>query len=93
MSVTDLLPLFSKYGAAGIIIAFLLAAVIYLYKQQQKNLTAANARADRYEAEVKQLNNDIQMFLALDLRAKRVMSEATTEMRMLNADSNPGQRG
>lgn len=88
MGISDLLSLFGKYGAAGIAIAFLLAAVITMYAQLTKNLNAANARADRYEAEVKQLNNDIHMYLALDMRAKRVMSEAAVEMREIN-DKTP----
>ena len=88
MGLTDLIALFSHYGAVGIIVAVLISAVSVLYLQLIRNLKAANDRADRYETEVKQLNNDIQMYLALGVRAKQVMGEATTEMRAIN-DGTP----
>jgi hypothetical protein len=48
-----------------------------------QNLKDANARADRFEAEVKALNDEIQKYLALGIAARAVMGEATNEMRRL----------
>jgi hypothetical protein len=83
MGLSDLLGFFSKYGLAGVFIAVLLFAVGVMYLQLMKNLKDANARADRFEAEVKSLNDEIQKYLALGIAARSVMSEATTEIRRL----------
>lgn len=91
MSLVDLVSLLAKYGVAGIIIAVLMSVVIILYaqllkshSQLVKSLADTTARADRYEAQVKDLNNDIQIYLALGVRAKRVIGEAAAEMRVIN---------
>jgi uncharacterized protein YdcH (DUF465 family) len=83
MGLSDLLGFFSKYGLAGVFIAVLLFAVGVMYLQLMKNLKDANARADRFEAEVKSLNDEIQKYLALGIAARSVMSDATTEIRRL----------
>lgn len=83
MGLNDLLTFFSKYGLAGVIIAILLFAVGILYTQQLKNLNAAIARADRFEAEVKALNEEMQRYLTMGFAMRAVMGEATKEMRRL----------
>ena len=83
MGLNDLLGFFSKYGLAGVFIAVLLFAVGVMYLQLMRNLKDANARADRFEAEVKSLNDEIQKYLTLGIAARSVMSEATTEIRRL----------
>lgn len=96
MSLVDLVSLLAKYGVAGIIIAVLMSVVIILYTQLLRshsqlvtNLAEATARADRYESQVKDLNTDIQMYLALGVRAKQVMGEAAAEMRVINDGTAP----
>jgi uncharacterized protein YdcH (DUF465 family) len=83
VGLNTLLDFFSKYGLAGVFIAILLFAVGVLYRQLMQNLKDANARADRFEAEVKALNDEIQKYLALGIAARAVMGEATNEMRRL----------
>lgn len=83
MGLNDLLGFFSKYGLAGVFIAILLFAVGVMYRQLMKNLAEANARADRYEAEVKTLNDQMQKYFALGITARTVMSEAVNEMKRL----------
>jgi uncharacterized protein YdcH (DUF465 family) len=83
VGLNDLLGFFSKYGLAGVFIAVLLFAVGVMYLQLMRNLKDANARADRFEAEVKSLNDEIQKYLALGIAARSVMSDATTEIRRL----------
>jgi uncharacterized membrane protein YkvI len=83
MGLKDLLDYFGKYGVAGVIIAVLLFAVGALYLQLLKNLKEANARADRFEAEVRALNDDIQKYFLLGITTRKVMGEATDEMRRL----------
>jgi hypothetical protein len=83
MGLGDLITTFSKFGPLGIVIAVLLFAIGVLYLQLIKNLKDANARADRFEAEVKALNDEIQKYLALGLTARRVMGEATDEIRRI----------
>jgi hypothetical protein len=83
VGLNDLLGFFSKYGLAGVFIAVLLFAVGVMYLQLIRNLKDANARADRFEAEVKSLNDEIQKYLALGIAARSVMSDATTEIRRL----------
>ena len=83
MGLNDLITAFSKFGPFGIIVAVLLFAVGALYLQLIKNLKDANARADRFETEVKALNDEIQKYLALGLSARRVMGEAADEMRRI----------
>lgn len=83
MGLSDLLGFFSKYGLAGVFIAILLFAVGVMYLQLMQNLKDANARADRFEAEVKSLNDEIQKYLALGIAARTVMGEAANEMRRL----------
>jgi hypothetical protein len=83
MGLNDLLGFFSKYGLAGVFIAVLLFAVGVMYLQLIRNLKDANARADRFEAEVKSLNDEIQKYLALGIAARSVMSDATTEIRRM----------
>lgn len=83
MGLSTLLDFFSKYGLAGVFIAILLFAVGVMYLQLMQNLKDANARADRFEAEVKSLNDEIQKYLALGIAARTVMGEATNEMRRL----------
>jgi uncharacterized protein YdcH (DUF465 family) len=83
VGLSDLLGFFSKYGLAGVFIAILLFAVGVMYLQLMQNLKDANARADRFEAEVKSLNDEIQKYLALGIAARTVMGEAANEMRRL----------
>jgi hypothetical protein len=83
MGLNDLLGFFSKYGLAGVFIAVLLFAVGVMYLQLMRNLKDANARADRFEAEVKSLNDEIQKYLALGIAARSVMSDATSEIRRM----------
>jgi uncharacterized protein YdcH (DUF465 family) len=83
VGLSTLLNFFSKYGLAGVFIAILLFAVGVMYLQLMQNLKDANARADRFEAEVKSLNDEIQKYLALGIAARTVMGEAANEMRKL----------
>jgi hypothetical protein len=94
VGLSDLLEYFSKYGPAGVIIAILLFVIGVLYLQQVKNfkerLAEANernkettVRADRFENEVKALNDEIQKYLALGIAARTVMGDAANEMRRL----------
>lgn len=83
MGLNTLLDFFSKYGLAGVFIAILLFAVGVMYLQLMKNLAEANARADRFEAEVKSLNSDMQKYLTLGMSVRAVMNEATNEMKRL----------
>lgn len=83
MGLSNLLDFFSKYGLAGVFIAILLFAVGVMYRQLMKNLVEANARADRFEAEVKSLNDQMQKYFALGIAARTVMSEAANEMKRL----------
>lgn len=84
MSVTDLLTLVSKYGAAAVIIAVLAIVIAFLYKQQVKSLQdtkkEAQDRCTRLEAEVKALNADLQKYIMTGLMVRQVMNEAATEM-------------
>lgn len=81
MGITDLLTALSKYGVAGGIIAVLMTVVTALYGQLLNSLKQANARADRFEAEVRELNNSMQHYLSVGLAVKQAMSAATKEMR------------
>jgi hypothetical protein len=83
MGLKDLLEYFSKYGLAGLIIAVLLVAVGAMYLQLLKSLKEANARADRFEAEVKTLNVELQRYLTIGFTVRTVLGEATNEMRRL----------
>lgn len=84
MGLNDLLTFFSKFGPIGIVIAILLFAVGILYVQMLGTLKEARARADRFEAEVKTLNDEMQRFLAIGMSVRRVMGEAASEMRRLD---------
>lgn len=87
MGLKDLLDFFSRYGPAGVVIAILLFVVGALYLQNNKiykeRLDEANKRADRFESEVKALNDEIQRYLLLGMTARNVMGDATNEMRKL----------
>jgi hypothetical protein len=83
VGLNDLLSFFSKYGLAGVVIAILLFAVGVMYLQQLKTLKEATARADRFEAEIKALNEELQRYLTLGFAVRSVMGEAAKEMRKL----------
>ncbi len=87
MGLNDLLGVLKPYGPAGVVIAFLLFTVGALYLQNSKNykerLEEANKRAERFESEVKALNNEIQKYLLLGMTARNVMGDATDEIRRL----------
>lgn len=81
MEITDLLTALSKYGVAGVIIGVLMVVIVTLYGQLLKNLRDANARADKYEAEVRELNTAMQQYLSVGFAVKQAMNAATQEMR------------
>ena len=87
MGLKDLLDYFSKYGPVGLAFAILLFVVGALYFQIIKNyrerLDEANKRAERFEKEVKDLNDEIQKFFALSTRWQNTVGEATNEIRRL----------
>lgn len=87
MGLKDLLDYFSKYGPAGLAFAILLFVIGALYLQIVKNykerLEEANKRAERFEREVKELNDEIQKFFALGTRWQNTVGDATNEIRRL----------
>jgi hypothetical protein len=93
MSVTDLLTLVSKYGAAAVIIAVLAIVIAFLYKQQiqslKDNKKEAETRSDRLELEVKALNADLQKYIMTGLMVRQVMNEAAVEMSQDDSTDSP----
>lgn len=87
MGLKDLLEFFSKFGPVGIAFAVLLFAVGALYLQiikgYKERLEEANARAKRFEEEVKNLNDEINKFMALGSRWQNTVGDATNEIRRL----------
>jgi len=85
MSLKDLIDVLHQYGPAGVAFAILIFVVGILYKQNIDNykerLKEANARADRFEAEVKALNDEIQKFFAIGMKVQHTMGDATNEIR------------
>jgi phage shock protein A len=84
VSITDVLQLLTKYGAATTIIIALAAVIMFLYKQQIQSLKDSKkeveTRCDRLELEVKALNADLQKYIMTGLMVRQVMNEAATEM-------------
>jgi hypothetical protein len=87
MGLNDLLNFFHQYGPAGVGFALLIFVVGILYKQNIDNykerLNEANQRSERFEKEVKDLNDEIQKYLALGMRVQRTMGDATDEIRRM----------
>jgi F0F1-type ATP synthase membrane subunit b/b' len=85
MGLTELLNYFSKFGPIGIAFAILLFVVGALYLQiikgYKERLDESVKRADRLEKEVKDLNDEINKFLAMGMRWQSTMGEATNEIR------------
>jgi hypothetical protein len=66
-----------QYGAVGVIAILALAAVRVLFKKTDEAYKAANARADRLEAELQKLNDTVQQqYLTVLAQATAAMSEA-----------------
>lgn len=85
MGLTEFINFFRQWGPIGVGFAILLFVVGVLYKQNIDNykerLKEANDRATRFEKEVKDLNDEINKFMALGTRWQRTMGEATDEIR------------
>lgn len=85
MGLKDLIDFFHQWGPIGVGFAILLFVVGVLYKQNIDNykerLKEANERAARFEKEVKDLNDEMNRFLAVGARWQRTMGEATDEIR------------
>lgn len=92
MGLKDLIDFFHQWGPVGVGFAILLFVVGILYKQNIDNykdrlkeanerVKELNARIERFEREVKDLNDEMNRFLALGMRVQRAMGEATDEIR------------
>lgn len=85
MGLKDLIDFFHQWGPIGVGFAILFFVVGVLYKQNIDNykerLKEANERAARFEKEVKDLNDEMNRFLAVGARWQRTMGDATDEIR------------
>ena len=93
MTGTDLAPVFLQFGAVGAIALLAIYAVAKLFgvnkAASDAAIAAANARADRLEKQLADLNTAvIEKFLPATLSSTQVMSEVLVELRR---DNNRGR--
>ena len=90
---TDLAPVFLQFGAVGAIALLAIYAVAKLFgvnkAASDAAIAAANARADRLEKQLADLNTAvIEKFLPATLSSTQVMGEVLVELRR---DNNRGR--
>lgn len=83
----EAVSVFVQYGALGIIALLALGAVRVLFSRETKSLDLERARADRLEAELRQLNITIRdRYVETLSAATRAISEALDVTRERRSD-------
>lgn len=79
---TDVTPVFLQYGAIGVIALLALIAVKVLFDRLNDEATYHKQRADRYEAELRQLNETVRTeYLGTLAKATEAISDALAAVR------------